>query len=179
MPIHYILTVKYKCAIIQIFLIRVYTKSMEVKDILKEAVTISEEATLHEATSAMIHGKTNTLLVVDSEGKLTGEVSVVDLLDAVVPEDLDGDSVAEHFADEKMFEVAVKNAEDKEVQFFMTYDFSAVGVHDNLITVASTAIAHQRARIPVVDEEDRPVGIISRQGLKHIIADILGIKDSK
>ena len=152
--------------------------NMEVKDIVKEAVIISEEASFREAVSAMIHGQTNTLLVVDDDGSLIGEVSVVDLLDAVVPEDLDGDSVASYFSDEEMFEKAVKDVEDKSVQFFMTQDFSTVDMNDDLITVAATAIAHQRARIPVVDKESRPVGIISRQGLKHIIAKYLNIKDN-
>jgi CBS domain-containing protein len=38
------------------------------------------------------------------------------------------------------------------------------------MSIAGTAIAHERARIPVVDNENRPVGIISRQGLKQILA---------
>lgn len=152
---------------------------MEVKDILKEAVTIGEEASFTEAIKAMVTGKTNTLLVVDSEGKLTGEVSVADLLDAIVPEYLDGDNIAAHFATEEMFEEAVKDTEDKQVQFFMSHDFSTVSMDDGLMAVAATAIAHQRARIPVVDSDDRPIGIISRQGLKHIIAQFLGIEDSQ
>lgn len=150
---------------------------MEVKDITKEAVTISEDASFREALSAMVNGQTNTLLVVDEEGSLTGEVSVADLLDAIVPEYLDGDSIAAHFATEEMFQEAVKDTEEKQVQFFMSHDYSAVEMDDSLMAVAATAIAHQRARIPVVNKEGRPVGIISRQGLKHIIAKFLGIED--
>jgi CBS domain-containing protein len=151
---------------------------MEVKDILKEAVTISEEASFRDAISAMITGQSNTLLVVDSNGLLVGEVSVADLLDAIVPEYLDGDSIAAHFATEDMFKEAVKDTEEKQVQYFMSHDFSTVQMSDGLMAVAATAIAHQRARIPVVDGDGKPVGIISRQGLKHIIGDFLGIKDS-
>ncbi|MEZ4200390.1 MAG: CBS domain-containing protein [Candidatus Paceibacterota bacterium] len=152
--------------------------AMEVKDIVKDAVTISEDASFREAVSAMMNGKTNTLLVVDEEGKLVGEVSVADLLDGVVPEYLDGDSIAAHFATEEMFESAIADAEEKQVQFFMSHDFSTVEMDDGLMAVAATAIAHQRARIPVIDKDGRPIGIISRQGLKHIIAKFLGIKDS-
>lgn len=152
---------------------------MEVKDIIKDAVTISEEASFRDALTAMINGKTNTLLVVDANGTLTGEVSVADLLDAIVPEYLDGDSIAAHFATEEMFEEAVKDAEEKGIQYFMSHDYSAVEMDDGLMAVAATAIAHQRARIPVVDSDGKPLGIISRQGLKHIIAQFLGIEDSK
>ena len=151
---------------------------MEVKDIVKEAVIIGQDASFKEAVSKMISEQTNTLLVTDEEGKLVGEVSVSDLLDAIVPEYLDGDNIAAHFATEEMFEEAVKDATEQQVEFFMNHDFSAVEMTDGLMTVAATAIGHQRARIPVVDSEGRPIGIISRQGLKHIIAKTLGIKDS-
>jgi len=151
---------------------------MEVKDIIKDAVTISEEASFKEALDAMINGKTNTLLVVDDNGTLVGEVTVADLLDAIVPEYLDGDSIAANFATEEMFEEAVKDAEEQQVKYFMSTDFNAVDLEDGLMTVAATAIAHQRARIPVVDQNNNPIGIISRQGLKHILAEFLDIKDS-
>ena len=151
---------------------------MEFKDILKEAVTISENASFNDAVKAMVDGKTNTLLVVDADGKLTGEVTVTDLLDAIVPEYLDGDSIAAHFATEEMFEEAVKDTEEKQVQFFMSNDYSTVQTNDSLMSVAATAIGHKRARIPVVDEDNRPIGIISRQGLKHIIAKFIGVEQS-
>ena len=151
---------------------------MEVKDITKPAVTISQEASFEEALKAMISGQTNTLLVTDENGELVGEVSVSDLLDAVVPEYLDGDGVSVNFATEEMFEEAVKAAKDRIVKEFMTADFSAVELEDGLMEVAATAIAHQRARMPVVDKDNHPVGIISRRGLKQIIARYLGIKDT-
>lgn len=152
--------------------------NMEVKDIVKEAVTISEEASFREAVAAMIEGQTNTLLVVDTDNKLVGEVTVADLLDAIVPEYLDGDSIAAHFATQEMFEEAVKDAEEQQVKFFMSKDFSSIEMDDGLMTIAATAIGHQRARIPVVDKDLHPVGIISRQGLKRIIAEFLGITES-
>lgn len=151
---------------------------MEVKDIVKEAVCISETASFKEAVVAMINGQTNTLLVTDGDGKLVGEVSVSDLLDGIVPEYLDGDSIAAHFATAEMFEEAVKDTSDKQVQFFMSKDYDPVQMTDGLMAIAATAIAFDRARIPVVDGDGRPVGIISRRGLKHIIAHTLGIEDS-
>jgi CBS domain-containing protein len=152
---------------------------MQIKDITKEAVLIHETASFRDAIEMMVSKKTNALLVVDDNGKLTGEVCVSDLLDAIVPEYLDGDSIAAHFATGEMFEEAVKDTEKKEVQFFMSRDISGVTLEDNLMSVAVIAIAHQQARIPVVDSENRPIAIISRQGLKHMIANDLGIKDSE
>ncbi len=151
---------------------------MEVKDIVKKAVIVSETTSFKEALAKMVHQQTNTLLVVNDAGELTGEIGVSDLLDAIVPEYLDGDSIAANFATEEMFEQAVRDTEDKEVQYFMSTDFHSVKLSDGLITVAAIAIAHQKVRIPVVDDDNKPIGIISRRGLKHIIAKFLGIKDS-
>ena len=150
---------------------------MEVKELIKPAVTVTEDASFSEALKAMINGQTNTLLVVDGDGSLVGEVSVADLLDAIVPEYLDGDSIAKKFSDEAMFAEAVKAAEFRPVSEFMSADFNSVELTDNLMSVATTAIANKRARIPVVDQDNHPIGIISRQGLKHIIAKFLGLPD--
>ena len=151
---------------------------MELKDITKEAALVSEDATFLEALNAMVKQQTNTLLVIDAEGVLSGEISVSDLLDAIVPEYLDGDSIAANFATEEMFEEAVQNAADKPVSEFMTVDIEPVESTDGLMAVAATAIAHQTARIPVVDHDRRPIGIISRRGLKQILAKFLHIKDT-
>lgn len=151
---------------------------MELKDITKEAVLISEDATFVDALKAMVSQQTNSLLVVDKDGAFTGEISVSDLLDAIVPEYLDGDSIAAHFATEEMFEEAVLDASAKPVSEFMAMNTEPVHVKDGLMAVAANAIAHQNARVPVVDDDNHPVGVISRRGLKHILAKFLNIKDS-
>ena len=147
---------------------------MQAKDITKPAVVISEEATLREAIERMNKEYTNTLLVVGEGGVLTGEVSVSDLLDAVIPDTMSGDDVIEHFTDEEKFVAAVKAAADRPVYEFMIRDFTSVTADDQLITIAANAIGFQRARIAVVDKDNRPIGIISRQGLKQILARFLG-----
>lgn len=151
---------------------------MELRDIVKEATIVSEDASFKDALSAMVREQTNSLLVINSDGELSGEISVSDLLDAIVPEYLDGDSIAANFATEEMFEEAVQAASEKLVSEFMSIDFDPVHVDDGLMTVAATAIAHQRARIPVVDHDNRPIGMVSRRGLKHILARFLNIADS-
>jgi CBS domain-containing protein len=151
---------------------------MGIQEIMRPAVLISEDATLREAVQAMVKQQANSLLVVGEKGELVGEVEVPDLLDGVVPPYLDGDEVQEHFADETQFEKAVKEAADRSVSDFMTMDCKPVKADDRLIDIAATAIVHQRSRIPVVDHDNRPIGVVSRRGLKHILAKSLGIKDT-
>lgn len=150
---------------------------MELKDIVKETAIVNENASFRDALSAMVHGQTNSLLVTNDDGELVGEVSVSDLMDAIVPEYLDGDSIAANFATEEMFETAVQDAADMSVHDFMTTDIEPVNTDDGLMTVAATAIAHQKARIPVVDTDNHPIGMISRRGLKQLLAASLSITD--
>lgn len=151
---------------------------MELTEIIKDPVVVSESATLEEALSRMVKEKTNTLLVTDATGILTGEVGVSDILDAIVPEYLDGDNVAAHFATEEMFAEAVQIAKEKPVAEFMSPDIEPIRIDEGIMSVAAKAIAQGKARIPVVDDENHPVGIVSRRGLKHILAEYLGISDS-
>jgi CBS domain-containing protein len=142
---------------------------MDIKEVVKPAIIVNENVSFAEALDAMENGKTNTLLVTDDGGRLVGEATVADLLDAMIPDTLNGDQVVSHFADDDAFIASIEMARDLPVSSFMSRDFSALTLEDNLLAIIATAIAHQRARIPVVDKDGRPIGIISRQGLKQII----------
>ena len=149
---------------------------MQVKDIVKPAVIVSETDTFETALKAMMTQHTNTLLVTGENGHLSGEVTVTDLLGAVVPDTLDGGAVMDHFATDEAFIASIEVARDLPVAEFMSYDFSALTLNDNLMSIVATAIAHERARIPVVDNDNHPIGIISRQGLKQIMDKFLHTK---
>lgn len=151
---------------------------MEIRKLAKEAVLINEDATFREAVELMVRRQTNSLLVVNEEGILTGEVKVSDLLDAIVPLEIDADAVLTDLGTEQGFAKAVKDTEAKEVRDFMSVDIQPIYVDDSLIAIAGTAISHQTAHIPIVDHDDHPIGIISRRGLKHILAKYLDIRDN-
>ena len=150
---------------------------MELKDVTKEAAIIDLGATFEDAVRKMIKEQANALIVVDDEGKFAGEVNVSDLFEAIVPEYLDGDTVLTHFQDEAAFVKAVKEASEKPVEDFISRDAEPVVITDSIMNVAAVAIAHQHSRIPVVDHSDRPIGVISRRGLKQIIGNYLGITE--
>ena len=142
---------------------------MQVKDIVKPAVIISEDDTFASALKAMINQQTNTLLVTNENGELCGEVTVTDLLGAIVPDTLNGSEVINHYASDESFIASIEVAKDLPVAEFMSLDYTPLTLTDNLMSIVATAIAHERARIPVVDYDNHPIGIISRQGLKHIL----------
>lgn len=142
---------------------------MDIKEIVKDAVVVSESATFEEALSAMENNKTNTLLVVDSDGALSGEVVMTNVLEAIVPERFNGDEAMEHLSSDEGLRTAIRDAMEKPVSDFMSMDFTALEMGDNMLNVIATAIAHNRSSIPVVDEDNHPIGLISRRGLKQII----------
>lgn len=149
---------------------------MKVKDIVKPAVIVAETDTFGTALKAMITQQTNTLLVVDEDGYLSGEITVADLLDAIVPNTLNGTEVMEHFSTDEAFAASMQIAKELPILSFMSQDYSVLTLNDDLMAIVATAIAQQRARIPVVDSDNRPVGIISRQGLKQILGKFMGVK---
>lgn len=150
---------------------------MDLHSIIKEAVTISEDASFKEAVALMIKEKTNSLLVVDDSGVLIGEITISELLHAVVPDYLEDDSIAAHFVTNEMFDEAITDTAEKQVKFFMRTDIEPVTLDAELMVIAVKAIDNKQVRIPVIDDQHKPIGIISRRGLKHIIGSILNITD--
>ncbi len=151
---------------------------MEIRDLTKEAVLISEDSSFRDAIALMVTKQTNSLLVINDDGILSGEVGVSDLLNAIIPDYLEPENVLGSLSTEEGFGKAVKDSADRPVSDFMTVDIQPVHVDDSLLTIASTAIAHGTQHIPIVDHDNRPIGVISRRGLKHILAGYLDIKDS-
>jgi CBS domain-containing protein len=152
---------------------------MEVKDITKPVLSIAEDTTFEEAIRTMVNKKTNSLLVTNETGILVGTLGMSDILDAIVPEYLDGDSITTHFSSTEMFIEAVTEAKHILVKEFMSPVTETVETTDSLLNIAAIAIAGHSTHIPVVDADGQPVGVISRRGVKHIIADALNIPDSE
>ena len=151
---------------------------MDLKQITKPVVTIGEEASFVDALNLMVEDKTNSLIVIDDEGVIVGEVCVTDLLSATVPAYIEGDGIAAHFTTEEIFNSTVQEAADKKVSDFMDKDFHAIHEDASMMQVAVAAIEQDKSRIPVIDSEDKPIGIVSRRGIKHILAKQFDIKDS-
>lgn len=151
--------------------------TVTLESIMRPASIIDDQASVRDALERMNKEKANELLVVDEDGVLVGEVSVSDLLGAAVPPELDGDDAMSHLMDEDAFTNAIKEAADRPVTDCMSSGVESIRMDARLIDVAATAISMGQARIPVVDNDDRPVGIISRQGLRHILSVFMDAKE--
>jgi CBS domain-containing protein len=149
----------------------------QIKKIMREVKTIGSDATFFEALDKMIKEKTNSLVVVDKEGKVAGMINTGDLIKEVVPDYLEEDNaVTAHFANIEMFMEDVKKAKDVSISKFMTKNPATVDAEDSLMEVAAIAISKKQMRVPVVDGNKKPIGLITRTEVKQVIGDILGLE---
>ena len=149
--------------------------------IMRPAAVVDEETAIRDALIRMNKEKCNELLVVDADGMLVGEVSINDLLGAVIPADIESEDGIEDaltaLGNEDVFKKALQDAAERSISECASYAVESVRADARLIDVAATAMAMGQARIPVVDHDNRPVGIISRQGLRHILSLYLGVQE--
>ena len=143
--------------------------------IMRKAVLIDEDALFIDALAKMIRDKTNSLLVVNKRGKLVGEVQSFDLIKQVVPGYVVSDEIAAHFATEKIFKDACEAAKDIPIEKFMDKNPKTITLQSSLVEATVIAMAHGQSRIPVVDEQHQPLGVLSRTELKQVIGKYVDI----
>ena len=149
-----------------------------IQDIMRKAVHIGQDAVFVNALRKMIIDKTNSLLVVSRTGKLVGEIQSFDLIRQVVPGYVVSDEIAAHFATEEIFKKACEAAKSIPIEKFMNKDPKTITLKSSLVEAAVIAIAHGQSRIPVVDEEHKPLGVLSRTELKQVIGKYVDIEES-
>jgi len=151
--------------------------TQNVKETMRKVGTIHKDKTFLEALTQMIEEKTNSLAVVGDQGELVGMINTGRLIKEVVPDYLEEDAVAAHYANEDIFIEDVKKVKDSKVEKFMFSEPKAVSTKDSLMEVAAIAVSGKQLRVPVVDENKKPVGIITRTELKRVFGEILDIED--
>ncbi len=150
--------------------------SKSVKDIMREARVINKNKTFIDALAMMIKEKTNSLVVVDDEGKLAGMLNTGRIIKEVIPNYIEEDAVAAHFADEEIFIEDVKKAKEASIEKIMLKNPKNIHFDAGLMEVALMAISSNQLRIPVLDKENKPVGMVTRTELKRVLGNILGIE---
>jgi nucleotide-binding universal stress UspA family protein len=150
-----------------------------IKDIMIEPVLINNDATFIEVLQRMLKYRTNSLLVVNKRGVLVGRVQSLNLLWKIKPGYLDANlaALASHFIDEGAFRDACIKEKDTPLEEFMEKDPTMLKPESSLMEAALVAIEDRHARIPVVNAEKIPVGIVTRTELKRVMGFYLGIDE--
>ena len=134
---------------------------MIVKDIMNTTVKTAEAGTLiKDIASIMCLNKISGVPVIDSDNKLIGVLSEKDILLAMFP---DVQQIMEEGAkpDFESIEFDYKRLLDKKVGDLMTQTVASVTPEMPLLKAASMMCAKKIRRIPVTDNNNSLVGIVS------------------
>lgn len=127
-------------------------KSLQVREyMLHKPVTVRANATIHEASHAILVNKISGVVVTDDDGNLVGMLSELDCLRAIVNNaynDWDGGATL--------------------VSDVMTKEVEVNHPHDDIINVASSMLAHMHRRRPIVEDGKLVGQLTCRQILKAI-----------
>lgn len=144
-------------------------------EVMRTPTTINDSATFRSALESMVEQKTNSVLVLNAAGKLVGEVNVLALIRAVLPDYIEEDDTAAHFATEQILIEDIQRVKDLPVADFMKTEIKTLSANSTFMEAAVIAIAHDQGRIPIVDSSGKPIGVVTRTEIKQIIGSYLGV----
>ncbi len=153
-------------------------KTTTIEDIMRQPVLIGDDATLYDVLKKMIAQKTNSLMVVDGEQKLVGVVNAGSVIARVIPDYLEDDTIAARFATEEMFKEEVNKSREVLVTEFMNEQPNTVKIESSIMEAAIFALSKKQVRVPVVDDEYKVVGLLTRTEFKQVIGHYMGIDES-
>jgi CBS domain-containing protein len=162
---------------------------MKVKDLMStDLITVGRESSLKEAARRMIEAGISGLLVTDSAGNLEGVITEADFVKAE-----SGRRAAKRAHLLRWFSNGQSKipTSERRVGDVMTADVITLGPNADHAEAARLMQEAGIKRVPIVDSDDRPIGIVSRSDVlrafarpddeiideivDHIICDILWI----
>lgn len=151
---------------------------MKVKDIMSPiAVYLTPDETLQQAVVKMRTAKraakrqgVKGLVVLDEQKNLVGILSVKDVLRATIPVYLD--IKLSVFSWDGMLEEMARRVACKKVKEFMSTKVYTVSGDASLMACADLLIRKNMQRLPVVDKENKVVGIIYIRDVFNVISQI-------
>lgn len=149
--------------------------TIRVKDVMRDAHLISADVTYRDALTEMICKKTNSLVVVDDEGLFVGMINAGTLIEHAIPTYMNSDEIAAHYANEEMLRDEIAKVADMPIKDFMKDHIATITDDESLMKAAIIATKNQQIRIPVLDENKKPIGILTRTELKQVVGLLLGI----
>ena len=148
---------------------------MTVASIMREAKTISVHVTSKEALSSMVSQKTNALVVIDDAGVFVGLINTRIFIEQAIPAYISNDEIAAQFATEDVFRKSVGRVADVPIKDLLQKNVSTIGPDDSLLKAAILATKRRQIRIPVLDKENKPIGLLTQSDIKHLMASYLGV----
>ncbi len=148
--------------------------ALRVKDVLtKEVVAVHADDTVQDALRLMVENHVSALPVVNARDACVGILSATDLMGLTrdLNEELSGLGDAEFVTQSLIDRVAEQDFGRRRVHELMTEVVETVGPEAPLAVAARAMLRHQVHRLPVVNERQRLVGIVSTTDIMGAFAD--------
>ncbi|MBM3251808.1 MAG: CBS domain-containing protein [Candidatus Omnitrophica bacterium] len=137
---------------------------MQVKDIMvKNVITLSPEMNADEAMQKLLAKEISGLPVVDGNNKLIGMFTEKSILRAILPSYVEQVGHFVYNADPKKLSERVQRLSQIKVKDLMRKEVVTANEDTSLYEVARIMLTQKIRRIPVIDKDNRVIGIIARQ----------------
>ncbi len=141
--------------------------------------TLSPESTLKEAVNEMRVATRKPgwygvkgMIVIDQEGRVAGMVAIKDILNALMPSYMSHCAVGE-FAWPGMFEEMARKVAHKKVSEIMSTKVTSVTPDTPVMECARLIVKNNLWRLPVIDADRRPAGMVYVRDLHYAIVKAL------
>lgn len=136
---------------------------MIVKNIMKrDVITIPHTATYYEAAKILHDHNISGAPIVDENNKLIGMITEKDLFKVLYPFYKSYYENPELYADAEDRENKASEIKDDSIEKFFSHDINTVTPETLIMKAGALLIAKGIHRMPVVDEDGKIAGIISR-----------------
>lgn len=148
--------------------------SRQVKDFMSsDVVTINAGDTIHEALTLMGENRVSALPVVDSEDHCVGILSTSDLVDMTrdVDDDIYNLDILDSSSQRFILDKLSHSMGTEAVQSFMSEVLTTVSTDTMIGKAAKEMLRNQVHHLPVVDTDNRLLGIVSTMDILAEFAD--------
>lgn len=146
---------------------------MLVRDIMtKDVITVGASASIREIAECLVHNGISGVPVVDGEGRVVGIVSEGDLMRKEVTPDLpDGLCILGaviYYNGLREYREAFRKMAAQAARQIMTKSVISVRADDDVTKVAKIMYDKHVKRVPVLDSDEKLIGIVSRRDIVKI-----------
>jgi len=144
-------------------------KELFVKDIMRRRVTtVTPEHSLKDVANLMFKNRISALAVVDNDGKLLGQITDKDLIQAALPDYKSLISNLNYSMDVEPFEELLKKEDKIKVSQLYNTDYEVASLDTKIVEVAALMIFKDLRRVFVV-KDDKLIGILLRKDIVSMI----------
>ncbi len=144
-------------------------KELTVKDLMRRnVVTVSPDHSLKEVANLMFKNKISAMAVVDDDGKLLGQITDKDLIQAALPDYKTLISNLNYSMDIEPFEELLKREDKIKVSQLYKSDQEVASLDTKIVEVAALMIFKNLRRV-FVTRDDKLIGILLRKDIVSMI----------